>query len=53
MSDNKSFKVQNGLDVTGDANVSGSVTATSFIGDGSQLTGISEVVVAVADPLRF
>ena len=41
MSDNKSFKVQNGLDVTGDANVSGSVTATSFIGDGSQLTGIS------------
>ena len=41
MSDNKSFKVQNGLDVTGDAGVSGSVTATSFIGDGSQLTGIS------------
>ena len=41
MSDNKSFKVQNGLDVTGDANISGSVTATSFIGDGSQLTGIS------------
>lgn len=41
MSNEKTFLVQNGLEVQGDAVVSGTVTATSFIGDGSQLTGIS------------
>ena len=41
MSNEKTFIVQNGLHVEGDAVVTGTVTATSFIGDGSQLTGIS------------
>ena len=41
MSTGKIFIVQNGLLVEGDAVVTGNVTATSFIGDGSQLTGIS------------
>lgn len=41
MSTEKTFIVQNGLLVEGDAVVTGTVTATSFIGDGSQLTGIS------------
>ena len=41
MSNEKTFIVQNGLLVEGDAVVTGTVTATSFIGDGSQLTGIS------------
>ena len=41
MSSTKVFKVETDMLVLGDAVVSGTVTATSFIGDGSQLTGIS------------
>lgn len=41
MSNDKSFKVQNGLIVEGDTSISGSVTAAAFFGDGSGLTNIS------------
>lgn len=41
MAINKEFRVKHGLISEGDVQVNGSVTATSFIGDGSQLTGIS------------
>jgi len=36
----KDFRVKNGLVVEQDANVTGSVTATSFIGSGTSLTGL-------------
>ena len=43
------------LDVNGGANISGVVTATSFTGDGSQLTGVSGFATALSstqtDPL--
>ena len=38
---NKKFIINNGLNVEGDTNVSGSVSATSFFGDGSGLTNVS------------
>jgi len=42
MSDNnKSFEVQNGLNVSGDITSTGSVTATAFFGDGSGLTNVT------------
>ena len=41
MAINKEFRVKHGLISEDDVQVNGSVTATSFIGDGSQLTGIS------------
>ena len=41
MAINKEFRVKHGLISEDDVIVNGSVTATSFIGDGSQLTGIS------------
>ena len=41
MAINKEFRVKHGLISEDDVIVNDSVTATSFIGDGSQLTGIS------------
>jgi hypothetical protein len=37
---NKNFKVKNGLDVSGNTTVEGTITATTFIGDGSGLSGV-------------
>ena len=37
---NKNFKVKNGLDVSGNTTVEGTITATTFIGDGSGLTNV-------------
>ena len=39
--DNKTFLVNNGLEVDGDTVVSGSVSATAFFGDGSGFTNVS------------
>jgi hypothetical protein len=39
----KDFRVKNGLVVGQNAVIGGTVTATTFIGDGSQLTGVSGV----------
>lgn len=39
--DNKTFLVNNGLEVDGDTIVSGSVSAAAFFGDGSGLTNVS------------
>jgi len=39
----KDFRVKNGLAVGQNAVIGGTVTATTFIGDGSQLTGVSGV----------
>ena len=36
------------LDVGGDANVSGVLTATSFVGDGANLTGVSGFATALS-----
>ena len=41
MAINKNFVVKHGIDVGQDATVTGNVTANAFIGDGSQLTGVS------------
>ena len=37
---NKNFKVKNGLDVSGNTTIQGTITATTFIGDGSGLTNV-------------
>ena len=38
---NKNFKVKNGLDVSGNTTIEGTITATTFIGDGSGLSNVS------------
>ena len=45
MTINKNFKVKNGLDVTGDADVTGTVTAANFVGDGSGLSGVTSYTI--------
>jgi tetrahydrodipicolinate N-succinyltransferase len=36
------------LSVVGDANISGALTATAFVGDGSELTGVSGFATALS-----